>query len=62
MIDLTPGLKHGTTFFSHVSLTNIKILAKLAVCRMFVTHEPAGVLTIYANHPDGNFRHKYEMI
>ena len=21
-----------------------------------------GVLTIYANHPDGNFRHKYEMI
>ena len=21
-----------------------------------------GVHTIYANHPDGNFRHKYEMI
>ena len=28
---------------------------------VFQVFSSTGVLIIYANHPDGNFRHKYEM-
>ena len=62
---LTGFLNCGLTRGPLRPVLKINLLGKGLTPRLSMRLEAlgyAGVLTIYANHPDGNFRHKYEMI